>query len=136
MATPQQRASGTFEVKIAPATEPQAFAEGVTLGRATLHKTFAGELVGTSAGEMLTARTGVPGSAGYVAIERVEGTLRQRHGSFVLQHGGIMNRGAQSLTVTIVPDTGAGELAGIAGTLAIRIEQGVHYYDLEYTLPA
>jgi hypothetical protein len=84
---------------------------------------------------MLTAMTGTEGSAGYVAMERVTGTLHGREGSFVLQHTGTMNRGAQQLSIAVVPDSGTGKLAGIAGTFAIRIEDGRHYYDFEYSLP-
>ncbi len=83
---------------------------------------------------MLSAGTSVKGSAGYVAMEQVTGSLHGRSGSFVLQHYGIMNRGAPQLTVTVVPDSGTGELAGLAGTLAIKIVDGKHFYEMEYTL--
>ena len=127
------RASGTFEVKISPQASDDR-AEGVALGRMSLDKQFHGDLEATSKGEMLTAGTGVPGSAGYVAIERVDGTLHGRGGTFVLQHSGTMTRGAPQLTITVVPDSGAGQLAGLAGRMAITIADGKHTYDFEYTL--
>lgn len=127
------RASGTFEVKITPqATDEHA--EGTPLGRMSLDKRFHGDLEATSRGEMLTAVTRVQGSAGYVAVERVEGTLHGRRGTFVLQHGGTMARGAQQLTIRVVPDSGTGELAGLAGTMTIEVANGKHSYVFEYTL--
>jgi hypothetical protein len=101
----------------------------------SVDKQFRGDLEGTSKGEMLTARTSVKGSAGYVAIERVSGSLKGRKGSFVLQHSGTMTRGTPQLSILVVPDSGTGELAGIAGKLMINIDGGKHYYDIEYTLP-
>jgi hypothetical protein len=109
-------------------------AEGGQLGRMSIDKRFHGDLEATSKGEMLTAGTSVKGSAGYVAIERVDGTLRGRSGTFVLQHSGTMTRGVPQLTVTVVPDSGTGELAGLAGRMAIVIADGKHSYDFEYTL--
>ena len=106
------------------------------LARMSIDKQFNGDLVATSKGEMLSAGTSVKGSAGYVAIERVIGTLGGRHGSFVLQHNGLMNRGAPQLTITIVPDSGTGELAGLSGSMAIIIADGKHYYELDYLLAA
>ena len=116
--------------------EQHAHVGGVSTARLALHKTFTGDLVGTSDGEMLTARTAVQGSAGYVAIERVEGTLHGRAGAFVFQHSGVMTRGAQALSVTVVPDSATGDLAGLAGTFAIKIDAGKHTYEFEYTLPS
>jgi hypothetical protein len=104
------------------------------LGRFTLDKQFGGDLEGTSKGQMLSAGTSVQGSAGYVAIERVTGTLHGRSGSFVLQHTGTMTRGAPQLTVSIVPDSGTGQLAGLAGTMTLDIAGGNHLYELQYTL--
>jgi metallo-beta-lactamase class B len=127
------KAEGTFEVSMKPESTTED--DGITRGRMRLEKTFTGDLVGTGQGEMLTAMTGTQGSAGYVAIERVTGTLHGRAGSFVLQHTGIMDRGTPQLAVTIVPDSGTGELAGIAGTLAIDVADGQHRYTLEYSLP-
>jgi hypothetical protein len=129
------RANGLFEVKMLPAPLADADAD-VTLGRMLIDKTFSGDLVGTSKGEMLMAGTAVKGSAGYVAIERVTGTLGGRSGSFVLQHSGTMNRGAPQLSVSVVPDSGTGQLAGLSGALAIIIADGQHRYEFDYTLPA
>lgn len=128
-------ARGNFSVEIKPPRDPAA-ADGVSLGRMSLAKQIEGDLVATSTGEMLTALTPVKGSAGYVAIERVTGTLHGREGSFVLQHTGTMDGGAQQLSITIVPDSGTAALAGIRGDFRLRIEAGQHYYELEYSLPA
>jgi hypothetical protein len=127
-------ATGTFEVTITPQAQRDE-PEGA-LGRLALDKRFAGDLEGVGQGEMLTAMTPVPGSAGYVAIERVRGTLHGRAGSFVFQHAGTMARGAPALSITVVPDSGSGALAGLAGEFALRIVDGVHHYTFEYTLPA
>lgn len=127
-----QHASGTFEVKITPAANDSA--DGVTLGRMTVAKQFSGPLTATSQGDMLTGAGTVAGSAAYVLIERVTGSLDGRAGSFALAHLGVMDRGKPELRVTIVPDSGSGGLAGISGTLVIRIEGGKHYYDLDYRL--
>jgi len=126
-------ASGAFEVKLTAAAAG-ADPGGSSLGRMSIDKQFHGDLEAVSKGEMLSAGTSVKGSAGYVAIEQVTGSLHGRSGSFVLQHYGIMNRGAPQLTVTVVPDSGTGELAGLAGTLAIKIVDGKHFYEIEYTL--
>lgn len=128
------RARGTFEVKLTP-QPADAYADGAALGRLTIDKTFAGDLQATSRGQMLTGMSGVKGSAGYVAIERVAGTLAGRRGSFVLQHLGTMDRGAQRLIVAVVPDTGTDELTGLAGTMTIDVSGGGHAYELTYTLP-
>ena len=106
-------ASGTFEVKLVPQTDDKN--GDAALGRMTIDKQFHGDLEGTSKGQMLTGMTDVKGSAGYVAIEKVSGTLKGRTGTFILQHTGLMNRGVPQLTVTVVPDSGTGQLAGIAG---------------------
>ncbi len=127
-------AKGAFDVKLAPIAQTE-HAGGTTLGRFSLAKAFHGDLEGTGAGEMLTAGTSVAGSAGYVAIERVEGALGGRQGSFVLQHSGSMAHGGQSLTITVVPDSGTGELTGLAGTMQIDIEGKAHFYRFEYSLP-
>lgn len=129
------RASGTFEVKLTPRPADE-YADGVSLGRMTIDKQFEGDLHGTSRGQMLTGMGSVKGSAGYVAIERVSGVLAGRRGTFVLQHSGTMARGAASLTISVVPDSGTDELTGIAGTMAIDVAGGQHSYTLEYTLPA
>jgi len=124
-------AKGTFEVKISPLPADHQ-TEG--LGRMSIDKQFHGDLEGASKGEMLTAMTDVKGSAGYVAIERVTGNLNGRSGSFTLQHTGPLNRGAQQLSITVVPDSGTAELKGIAGSMSIQIAEGKHSYDFEYTL--
>jgi hypothetical protein len=126
-------ARGTFEVKRAPlpADAPQ---EAKTLGRMSIRKTFHGDLQGSGRGEMLTAGTEIVGSAGYVAVELFRGTLGGRAGTFALQHSGTMNRGAPSLTITIVPDSGTEELSGISGRLSIEIAEGKHFYVLDYEL--
>ncbi|MGI8990804.1 MAG: DUF3224 domain-containing protein [Bryobacteraceae bacterium] len=127
------RATGTFEVKLSP-QPPEDGAADATLGRMSIDKQFHGDLEATSKGQMLMAGTGVKGSAGYVAIERVVGTLHRRSGAFVLQHSGTMTRSAPQLTITVVPDSGTGELAGLAGKMAIDIADEKHSYDFEYTL--
>ena len=127
-------ARGTFEVKLAPQTTAHEHA-GASLGRLSIDKEFRGDLVGTSKGEMLTAMTSVKESAGYVAIERVTGTLQGRKGSFVLQHSGTMTRGAPALVITVVPDSGTEELTGLAGTMKIIVADGKHSYEFDYTLP-
>ncbi|MBA3825391.1 MAG: DUF3224 domain-containing protein [Ktedonobacterales bacterium] len=129
-----QHAQGSFEVQMTPAPgEPGADA---SLGRMSLIKQFHGDLEATSQGQMLTAGTDVPGSAGYVAIERVTGTLHGRSGSFALQHNGTLARGEPHLTIAVVPDSGTEQLVGLSGTLAITIVDGKHSYDLTYTLAA
>jgi hypothetical protein len=110
--------------------------EGTGMGRLAIEKQYHGGLDAAGRGEMLTAGTAVKGSAGYVAIERVTGTLQGRHGSFMLQHSGTMARGEPSLSVTVVPDSGTDALAGIAGAMTIIIADGKHSYDFAYTLPA
>jgi hypothetical protein len=126
-----KHASGTFEVKLTPQDDKTA--DG--LGRMTIAKQIHGDLEATSTGQMLTAMTKVEGSAVYVAVERVEGSLHGRRGSFMLHHLGMMNRGAQQLTINVVPDSGTDQLSGITGTMTIKIESGKHSYDFEYTLP-
>lgn len=127
--------TGTFEVKMIPQPGPGP-ADGVALQRLLLDKHYLGPLQASGEGQMLGAMTPVKGSAGYVAIERVAGTLGGRAGSFVLQHHGLMNRGVPSLSVTVVPDSGLGDLQGLSGRMDIRIESGQHFYDFEYSLPA
>ena len=128
------QATGTFEVKMQPQGDGDV-AEGSSLGRMALDKRFSGDLEASGKGEMLAARSGVPTSAAYVAIERVSGRLHGREGSFVLVHKGVMTKQAQSLVIEVVPDTGTGQLKGLTGKLGIRIEDGRHYYDFEYSLP-
>lgn len=133
MIAAMNNAHGTFDVKLAPQT-PSDPSEGA-VGRMTIDKQFHGDLIASSKGEMLAIMSGsVKGSAGYVAMEKVTGALQGRTGSFALQHSGTMNRGAQSLTLTVVPDTGTGDLAGIAGAMKIIITDGKHFYDFDYTI--
>ncbi|GAC1473931.1 MAG: DUF3224 domain-containing protein [Isosphaeraceae bacterium] len=128
------QAKGTFEVKMHPQSSDDE-AEDAGLGRMSLRKTYQGDLEASARGQMLTAVTSVKDSAGYVAIERVSGTLHGRNGTFVLQHSGTMTRGQLQLAITVVPDSGTGELVGLAGKLAIKVVGGKHSYDFEYTLP-
>lgn len=129
------RATGTFDVKITPiATDTPA--EGSALGRMAIDKQFHGDIDATSRGEMLTAGTAIRGSAGYVAIERVTGTVHGRRGTFALQHNATMTRGDGKLAIIVVPDSGTGELIGLAGTLGIEITGGKHSYTFDYSLPA
>ena len=127
------RASGPFDVKLNPLALDDKSADA-TLGRMAADKQYHGDLEATGKGEMLTAVTAVQGSAVYVAIERVMGTLHGRSGSFVLQHTGTATRGVQQLTVTVVPDSGTGQLAGLTGKMEIKIADGKHSYVFEYTL--
>jgi hypothetical protein len=129
----KMRATGTFEVKLVPQSTELSGLDA-NLGRLLLDKQYHGDLEATAKGEMLSARTAVKGSAGYAAIEHVSGTLHGRKGSFVLQHSGTMTRGMPQLSVTVVPDSGTGELAGIEGKMDIVIEGGNHSYLLEYTV--
>ena len=130
------RATGTFEVKITPQKPDNKEAEAAALGRMSIDKQFRGDLEGTSKGEMLaTGRPDPKGSGGYVALERVTGTLRGRSGTFILQHSGTMTRGTPELLITVVPDSATGQLAGLAGKMKIIIENGKHSYEFEYTLP-
>jgi hypothetical protein len=130
-----QRASGTFEVKL-DRQPPFDSADGSSMGRASIAKQFHGELEASSQGEMLSAGSSeVPGSAGYVAIERVRGTLQGRSGSFILQHNGLLDRGSAELSVKVIPDSGSGELKGLRGSMTIDIREGKHFYTFDYTLP-
>jgi len=123
-------ASGSFDVRLTA----QQTADPV-VGRMTIDKQYHGDLEAAANGEMLTAMTEVKGSAGYVAIEHVTGRLNGRTGSFMLQHSGTMNRGTPQLSVSVVPDSGAGELAGLTGKMDIIIDAGKHSYKFEYSLP-
>ncbi len=127
-------AHGPFDVKVIP-QPPDDQTEGSTLGRMLLDKQFHGDLEAHSTGQMLTGMTAVKGSGAYVAIERVSGKLNGRSGSFILQHLGIMVRGVPQLSVNVVPDSGTGELEGIAGAMNIIIADGKHSYDFAYSLP-
>src|SRR5262249_31164561 len=124
------RATGTFEVKMSPQDQEA----DMPVGRMSIDKEFQGDLAGTSKGQMLMASSSsVQGSAGYVAIEQVTGTLNGRRGSFYLQHNGVMTRGVGELTITVIPDSGTDELVGLSGTMNIIIAEGQHSYEFEYT---
>jgi uncharacterized protein DUF3224 len=127
------RATGAFDVTLTPQPSDDKADDGA-LGRLSLDKRFHGDLQATSKGQMLTAGTAVKGSAGYVAIERVSGTLLGKSGTFVLQHSGTMTRGEPQLTITVVPDSGTGGLTGLTGRMTIMIADGTHSYAFEYTL--
>jgi len=128
-------AHGTFEVKLAPQKPDNKEAESANLGRMSIDKQFSGDLEATSQGEMLSAMGEVKGSAGYVAMERVNGTLQGRTGTFALQHSGTMTRGSPELSITVVPDSGTGQLTGLSGKMAIKIDAGEHFYEFDYALP-
>ncbi len=123
-------ANGTFDVTLTP----QPLAGESPIGSLSIDKAFHGDLEATSQGHMLAFNTPVKGSAGYVAMEQVTGALGGREGTFVLQHSGTMTRGAASLTLTVVPDSGTGELTGLTGSMQIIIEGGKHSYQFEYRL--
>lgn len=129
------QATGSFDVSLKPMSTYAQGQQGMKLGRMAIDKTFSGDLSGSSKGEMLSAMTPVQGSAGYVAIEQVTGSLGGRAGSFVLQHFGMMHEGAQRLLLEVVPGTGTGELQGISGVMSIQIEAGKHFYLFDYQLP-
>lgn len=127
-------AKGTFSVKVAPITPADSVDTG-GFARFALDKTFQGDLAGTSLGQMLATGDGSSGSGGYVALEKVTGTLSGRTGSFVLMHNGTMTPASMDLRIGVVPASGTGELAGISGTFKIIIEGKQHFWELEYTLP-
>jgi hypothetical protein len=127
-------AKGIFVVKLTPQT-PVPDAEEPTIGRMLINKQFFGDLEASSKGQMLSVMGEVKGSAGYVAIERVTGSLNGHVGSFALQHTGTMDRGAPQLSVTVVPDSGTGDLVGLSGKMTIEIDAGKHSYGFEYMIP-
>jgi hypothetical protein len=130
-----QHVTGPFDVKITPQKPDTQIARAANLGRLTIDKRYHGDLEAIAKGEMLAAQTEVKGSAGYVALERVSGKLKGRSGSFVLQHNGTMNRGTAELTVTVVPDSGAGELRGLSGKMKILIApDGAHSYEFDFKI--
>jgi hypothetical protein len=102
----------------------------------SIEKRIHGELEATAVGQMLSVGTEVPGSAGYVAMERVTGSLRGKRGSFAMLHAGTMDRGQPRLSVSVVPDSGTDELMGLSGSFSIRIEGGQHFYEFDYVLQA
>lgn len=127
--------SGKFDVKIKSLDCSIQGLAGVHLGRMSIDKTFYGDLEGASQGEMLSTVTATEGSAGYVAIEQVQGSLLGKKGSFILQHFGIMDKNADRLILDVIPDSAAGELVGLSGSMKISIENNQHFYEFEYTLP-
>ena len=127
----QHHAHGTFTVKVGPLTPGPA--EG--LSRYSLEKEIHGDIEGTSKGEMMGGGDVKSGVAGYVAVERISGTLNGTHGSFALQHSSTMDINGQKMNIIVVPGSGTDELKGITGTFTIRIENGQHLYDFDYTLP-
>ena len=126
-------ARGTFEVSVKPLPFEEA-GDGVKIGRMSIDKKISGDLTATTKGQMLTAGTDTKGSAGYVAIEYVTGTLSGHEGTFILQHTATMNRGEPSMSITVVPDSGAGELKGLVGDFRINIVDGKHFYEFTYRL--
>lgn len=127
-------AAGPFDVKVTPDPFADKSADS-TLARMLIDKQFHGDLEGTSKGEMLSVSTSVKGSGVYVAVERVTGTLQGRKGSFALHHTGIMARGTPELKITVVPDSGTDQLEGITGSMSIKIDNGKHSYEFDYSLP-
>ncbi|MFB4374921.1 DUF3224 domain-containing protein [Agrobacterium sp. CR_3] len=126
----KKEATGTFDVKLAPV----GAGEG-PIGNMSIDKTFHGDLQGTSVGQMLAFRSNVEGSAGYVAMERMTASVNGRQGTFMLQHSGLMDKGEQSLTVVLVPDSATNGLAGLTGTMNIVVASGQRDYQFRYTLP-
>lgn len=128
------KVNGEFEVNLTPLDYTHPAKNGISLGRMSIDKTFRGALEAESKGEMISAMTTTKGSAGYVAIEQVSGKLEGKSGSFVLQHFGTMKEGKDRLILEVVPDSGTDELKGISGKMAIKIENGKHFYEFEYKL--
>ncbi len=129
------QARGAFDVKLNP-LETHNKAEGTSLARMSLDKQFHGDLDATSQGEMLSAMGDVKGSAGYVAVERITGSLHGREGSFTLQHFATMTRGAPYMNIIVVPDSGTDQLVGLTGKMNIIIAEGKHSYEFDYALTA
>jgi hypothetical protein len=130
-----QRATGSFDVKVVPQKPDTQIARAANLGRLTIDKRFHGDLEGISKGEMLAVQSDVKGSAGYVALERVTGKLQGRSGGFVLQHSATMTRGESAAAITVVPDSGSGELAGLTGKMTIKVgADGAHTYEFDFKL--
>jgi hypothetical protein len=122
---------GEFDVKMAP--QPADDAAG-PMGRFLLDKQYRGDLDGASRGQMVAFRSATDGSAGYVAMEQVTGTLAGRAGTFVLQHSSTMSRGAAIQNITVVPDSGTGELTGLSGSMTIDVVDKKHFYELTYEM--
>lgn len=128
-----QHAGGTFDVKLNPQPQVENIGDP-TVARLSIDKQFHGDLEATGKGQMLAAATDVKDSAGYVALERVSGTLNGKRGTFALQHNGIMTHGAPQLTITVVPDSGTGELVGLVGAMTVRVLDSNHSYEFDYEL--
>lgn len=129
------KATGTFDIALQPQQVSISASRANKFGRIAFDKTYTGMLKGTSRGEMLSAMASEQGSAGYVAIEAVKGELNGRSGSFVLQHYGTKTAGESFLLLEVLPDSATGELTGMQGKMSITIDNGQHFYELEYTLP-
>ncbi|MGE5112507.1 MAG: DUF3224 domain-containing protein [Acidobacteriaceae bacterium] len=130
-----QRATGAFDVKVSPQNPDSEVAEAAGLSRMTIDKQFHGDLEATSKGEMLATRPEATGSGAYVALELVTGSLHGRKGSFVLYHHGTMTRGVPDLAISVVPDSGTGDLENLTGKMNIIIAPGgEHSYEFEYSL--
>lgn len=128
------KVAGVFQVDLQAMDFYAEGVAGMNLGRMSIDKTFTGALDATSKGEMLNVITATKGSAGYVAIEQVVGTLSGKAGSFVLQHFGTMGLGQNHLLVEVVPNSATGELIGLSGSMLIKVENGTHLYEFEYEL--
>lgn len=127
--------SGPFDVKVTPQKPDTQIARTANLGRLTIDKRFHGDLEASAKGEMLATQSEVKGSAGYVALERVTGKLQGRSGSFVLLHSATMKRGTPESTITVVPDSGTGELTGLTGSMRIKVgEDGAHSYEFDFRI--
>ena len=128
-------ASGPFDVKVTPQKPDTQIARTANLGRLTIDKRFHGDLEASGRGEMLATQSDTKGSAGYVALERVTGKLQGRSGGFVLLHSATMKRGAPETTITVVPDSGTGELTGLAGSMRITVAaDGSHSYEFDFRI--
>jgi Protein of unknown function (DUF3224) len=135
MSAKQQHASGPFDVKVTPQKPDTQIARAAALGRLTIDKRYHGDLEATAKGEMLATQTETKGSAAYVALERVTGTLQGHNGSFVLQHSATMEHGTAHSSITVVPDSGTGELAGLAGEMRIHVDpEGRHSYEFDFRI--
>lgn len=127
-------ARGAFDVTLEPHPMHED-APSPPLGRLAIAKQYQGDLEAESVGEMLSAVTEIKGSRAYVAFEKVTGTLLGRIGSFILQHTGVVTRGAPRLSVRVVPDSGTDDLRGLTGSMTIDVVEGTHYYSMEFSLP-
>jgi hypothetical protein len=128
------RAMGEFTVSLQPLEPFMKGGGGIRLERMSISKTFSGDLAAASQGEMLSVKTNNKDSAGYVAVEQVDGALNGRTGTFVLQHYGVINRGEQRLVLEVVPESGTGQLEDLSGKMIIKIENGKHFYEFDYSL--